>query len=140
GCPGGAAHRAAGRVSPPSPSSRPPGQGGSVPSTAPHAPAPGRPSRLRRPRPGEPGAMVDPSYRAFLTAGLEEYLDRTAPIVDPMVFDRIHVRSLTGEEVNLSFVGLDITSRQFARARAAKNSRWIAEKIEAAVQVAKDAG
>lgn len=84
--------------------------------------------------------MVDPSYRSFSPAGLEEYLDRTAPIVDPMVFDRIHVRSLTGEEVHLSFVGLDITSRQFARARDAKNSRWIAEKIEAAVQVAKDAG
>jgi acetylornithine/succinyldiaminopimelate/putrescine aminotransferase/predicted amino acid dehydrogenase len=84
--------------------------------------------------------MVDPSYRAFGREGLEEYLDRTAPIVEPMVFDRIHVQSLTGEEVHLSFVGLDLTSRQFARARDAKNSRWITEKIESAVQVAKEAG
>ncbi|HEY7037660.1 MAG TPA: aminotransferase class III-fold pyridoxal phosphate-dependent enzyme [Methylomirabilota bacterium] len=84
--------------------------------------------------------MVDPSYRAFDKDGLEEHLDRTAPIIDPMVFDRIHVRSLTGEEVHLSFVGLDLTSRQFARARDGKNSRWITEKIEKAVQAARDAG
>ncbi|HEX7785055.1 MAG TPA: aminotransferase class III-fold pyridoxal phosphate-dependent enzyme, partial [Methylomirabilota bacterium] len=83
--------------------------------------------------------LVDPSYRAFGPEGLERYLDRTAPIVDPMVFDRIHVRSLTGEEVHLSFVGLDITSRQFARARDVRNSRWITEKIEKAVQVAREA-
>jgi acetylornithine/succinyldiaminopimelate/putrescine aminotransferase/predicted amino acid dehydrogenase len=84
--------------------------------------------------------MVDPSYRAFGADRLEEYLDRTARVVEPIVFDRIHVRSRTGQEVHLSFVGLGLTSRQFARAREQGGSRWITEKIETAVQVAKAAG
>jgi predicted amino acid dehydrogenase len=50
------------------------------------------------------------------------------------------VRSPAGGEVHLSFIGLAATSRQFARALQHRDSRWVAEKVEAAVQVARDAG
>ena len=125
---------------------------GFAPGAAPDCPVAARPDTQQEPRTSQRVAfighllldehvtMVDPSYRAFGKEHLEEYLDRTARIVDPIVFDRIHVRSWTGDEVHLSFVGLDLTSRQFARARDEKNSRWITEKIETAVQVAKNAG
>jgi predicted amino acid dehydrogenase len=85
-------------------------------------------------------AMVDPSYEAFDKDDLEHYFDRTARAIDPAVFDRVHVRSRTGEEVHLAFVGLGLTSRQFARARDEGNVRWILDKIELAVQAAKNAG
>jgi len=84
--------------------------------------------------------IVDPSYRVFDKERLERYLDRAARVVDPIVFDRIHVRSKTGDEVHLSFVGLIIPSRHFTRAMHERDSQWITDKIETAVRVAKDAG
>ncbi|HYS19290.1 MAG TPA: aminotransferase class III-fold pyridoxal phosphate-dependent enzyme [Candidatus Binatia bacterium] len=88
----------------------------------------------------EHATLIDPSYRAFGKDRLEEYLDRTGKVVDPIVFDRVHVRSKTGDEVHLSFVGLLNPSRQFARAMHERDSRWITDKIETAVQIAKAAG
>jgi acetylornithine/succinyldiaminopimelate/putrescine aminotransferase/predicted amino acid dehydrogenase len=84
--------------------------------------------------------IVDPSYRAFGRERLAEYLDRAAKVVDPIVFDRIHVRSKTGDEVHLSFIGLISPSRHFARAMFERNSQWLTDKIETAVRVAKEAG
>jgi acetylornithine/succinyldiaminopimelate/putrescine aminotransferase/predicted amino acid dehydrogenase len=84
--------------------------------------------------------ILDPSYGALGKDRLEEYIDRTAGLIDPIVFDRIHVRSITGEEVHLSFIGMGVTSRQFARAMDERDTRWITDKIETAVRVAKDAG
>ena len=83
---------------------------------------------------------VDPSYRAFGKQTLESYLDRAAKVVDPIVFDRIHVRSKTGAEVHLSFIGLTSPTRHFARAMLERDSQWITDKIETAVRVARDAG
>jgi acetylornithine/succinyldiaminopimelate/putrescine aminotransferase/predicted amino acid dehydrogenase len=125
---------------------------GFTPGVAPAWPVAARPDVQQEPRTSrrvgfighllldEHVTMVDPSYRVFGDDRLQEYLDRTARLVDPIVFDRIHVRSRTGQEVHLSFVGLDLTSRQFARARDEGNSPWITEKIETAVQVARNAG
>ena len=84
--------------------------------------------------------IVDPSYRVFGKERLEKYLDQAAKVVDPIVFDRVHVRSKTGAEVHLSFVGLVIPSRHFTRAMHDRDSQWIADKIDTAVRVAKEAG
>lgn len=84
--------------------------------------------------------IVDPSYRAFGKDRLEKYLDRAAKVLDPIVFDRVHVRSTTGAEVHLSFVGLVLSSRHFARAMHERDSLWITDKIEKAVRVAQEAG
>jgi len=46
--------------------------------------------------------------------------------------DRIHVRSKTGDEVHLSFIGLVIPSRHFTRAMHERDSLWITDKLEAA--------
>jgi acetylornithine/succinyldiaminopimelate/putrescine aminotransferase/predicted amino acid dehydrogenase len=88
----------------------------------------------------EHATIVDPSYRAFSRQSLEACLDRAARVVDPIVFDRVHVRSKTGAEVHLSFIGLTSPSRHFARAMLERDSAWITDKIETAVGVAKDAG
>jgi acetylornithine/succinyldiaminopimelate/putrescine aminotransferase/predicted amino acid dehydrogenase len=84
--------------------------------------------------------LVDPSYRAFGRKTLEDYLDRAAKVVEPMVFDRVHVRSRTGAEVHLSFIGLTSPSRHFARAMLERDSLWLTHKVETAVRVAKEAG
>jgi len=83
---------------------------------------------------------IDPSYGAFDKEALQAYFDQTARIIEPLVFDRVHVRSKTGDEVHLSFVGLGITSRQFVRAMQERSTGWISGKIATAVQVAQDAG
>src|SRR5262249_48776750 len=54
----------------------------------------------------EHAVLVDPSYHTFGNERLKEYLDRTSMIIEPMIFDRLHVRSKTGDEVHLSFIGL----------------------------------
>jgi acetylornithine/succinyldiaminopimelate/putrescine aminotransferase/predicted amino acid dehydrogenase len=88
----------------------------------------------------EHATTIDPSYRVFGPERLEEFFDRTAKIIDPLVLDRLHVRSKTGDEVHLSFIGLGVTSRQFAHAMRQRSARWITDKIETAVQVAREAG
>jgi acetylornithine/succinyldiaminopimelate/putrescine aminotransferase/predicted amino acid dehydrogenase len=85
-------------------------------------------------------ALIDPSYGAFGAEALEAYLDQTVQVIDPLVLDRVHVRSKTGDEVHLSFIGLGVTSRQFVRAMQERSARWITDKIETAAQVARDAG
>jgi len=83
--------------------------------------------------------IVDPSYRAFArsvwsntSTGRED--GRAARL-------RSYPRSLEdGDEVHLSFIGLVIPSRHFTRAMHERDSLWITDKLEAAVQVAKEAG
>jgi acetylornithine/succinyldiaminopimelate/putrescine aminotransferase/predicted amino acid dehydrogenase len=84
--------------------------------------------------------LVDPSYQAFGKERLEQYLDRAAKIVDPIVFDRLNVRSTTGDDVHLSFIGLVIPSRHFTHAMRERESLWLTEKIEMAVRIAREAG
>jgi acetylornithine/succinyldiaminopimelate/putrescine aminotransferase/predicted amino acid dehydrogenase len=88
----------------------------------------------------EHARLVDPSYRRFGAARLEAYFDRAVKLVDPLILDRINVRSTTGAEVHLSFVGLGVTSRQFARAMEERNTRWLTDKVELGVRIARDAG
>ncbi len=83
---------------------------------------------------------IDPSYGTFDKDDLQAYFDQTAKIIEPLIFDRVHVRSKTGDEVHLSFVGLGITSRQFVRAMQERSTAWITDKIATAVRVARDAG
>ena len=87
----------------------------------------------------EHATFLEPSLSVLEPDELEEYLDNTARIIAPTIFDRLHVRSRTGDEVHLSFVGFNLTSRQIAHAMASRDYKWIHKKIEAAVELAKAA-
>lgn len=82
----------------------------------------------------------DPSLEVFDPDTLITFLDKVAGHTDPMIFDQVNVRSTTGDQVHLSFVGLNLTSRQIVNAMKSRNYRWIMDKIEDAVLLARDAG
>jgi acetylornithine/succinyldiaminopimelate/putrescine aminotransferase/predicted amino acid dehydrogenase len=88
----------------------------------------------------EHAVLWDPSLRGFEAGQLEAYLGRTSPITRPTIIDRVNVRSRTGDEVHLSMIGLNLTSRQMADAIRQHDSGSIMRKIEAAVTLAREEG
>ena len=84
--------------------------------------------------------ICEPSLKGFDSHELENYLDMSARMCSPTIFDQVNVRSRTGEEVHLSFIGLDLTSRQIMHAIKNRDSQWILRKIEQGVRLARDEG
>ncbi|HEX5726805.1 MAG TPA: aminotransferase class III-fold pyridoxal phosphate-dependent enzyme [Longimicrobiaceae bacterium] len=82
----------------------------------------------------------DPSLEPFGVEQVERQIYKTARVIGPSIYDQVHVRSETGEEVHFSFIGLYLTSAQFAEALEARDTDWIMEKVEAAVELARDEG
>jgi len=85
-------------------------------------------------------ALCDPSVSTIPEDLLDEYVSRTAPVVGPSVTDRINVRSITGDEVHIRFLGLNLTAPQIAQARLQRQLGGVREKIEAGAVLAKDLG
>jgi acetylornithine/succinyldiaminopimelate/putrescine aminotransferase/predicted amino acid dehydrogenase len=80
----------------------------------------------------------EPSLEGFGTQELEDYLDKSMRIISPTIFDRVNVRSRTGEEVHLSFIGMGLSSRQILHAMRNRDTQWIMRRIEEAVRLARD--
>lgn len=114
----------------------------------------GRPRALTRERPrthhrvafighcllAEHAQLWDASLHRLGANELGRYIEKISRVLGPTVFDQVNVRSITGDEVHLSFIGLCLTSGQIARARLQRDQAWIHEKIEAAVRLARDEG
>lgn len=111
-----------------------------------------QPSKLETPKTNRQVAFIghflsaqhvkqcDPSVSTFPDDMLDEYLSHTSPIVGPSITDRINVKSTTGEEVHIRFLGLNMTAQQISKERQQRNLGWIREKIEAAANLARDLG
>ena len=111
-----------------------------------------QPSRLEPPNTGKQVAFIghfltakhvalcDPSVSTFPEHMLGDYLSRTSPIVGPSVTDRLNVKSITGDEVHIRFIGLSLTALQISEQRQRRNLGWIREKIEAGATLARDLG
>lgn len=84
--------------------------------------------------------LWEPSLKSLLPSEIEAYMAKTARILGPAIFDRVNVRSRTGEEVHLSFVGIYLTARQIEQAFLGRDYNWITEKIEDGVVLARDEG
>ncbi len=82
----------------------------------------------------------DPSLKVFSGEELERYLEKAARVLSPKIFDRVHIRSRTGEELHLSCICLVLSSHQIERAFRGRDYEWIVEKIEEAVVLAREAG
>ncbi len=85
-------------------------------------------------------ALCEPSLAALDPELLEAYLAKTSSAMGPTILDGVHVRSQTGDEVHLSFIGFNLTSGQIKQAWQARQTDWIMDKIEAAVAMAKQQG
>jgi acetylornithine/succinyldiaminopimelate/putrescine aminotransferase/predicted amino acid dehydrogenase len=85
-------------------------------------------------------ALCEPSLARLGPQLLEAYLAKTSSIVGPTVLDTVNVLSQTGDEVHLSFIGFNLTSRQLEQACQTSQTKLIMDKIEAGVALAKQQG
>jgi predicted amino acid dehydrogenase len=88
----------------------------------------------------EHAPLWDPSLKALRTSEMEAYMARPSRILGPTVFEQLNVKSKTGEEVHFSYIALDLTPRQVLSAMQERDARWIMEKIEDSVVMAKEEG
>ncbi|MDJ0509313.1 MAG: aminotransferase class III-fold pyridoxal phosphate-dependent enzyme [Crocosphaera sp.] len=86
------------------------------------------------------GVLCDASLAALEPKLLEAYLAKTSSVMGPTVLDRVHVCSQTGDEVHLSFIGLNLTSQQIKQQLERRQTDSIMDKIESAVIMAKERG
>lgn len=77
---------------------------------------------------------------AALAPHLLEFMERPSGILQGSIYDQLHVRSVTGQEVHLSYIGLDLTPKQIMEGIYSRDTQWLMEKIENAVELARDHG
>ncbi len=82
----------------------------------------------------------DPSLEGLRRHDLQEYMARPSRVLKGVVFDQMNVRSRIGDEVHLSYIGLDLTPHQIVDAMKRRDTDWIMEKVENAVALARDEG
>jgi acetylornithine/succinyldiaminopimelate/putrescine aminotransferase/predicted amino acid dehydrogenase len=75
-----------------------------------------------------------------LAPHLREFMERPSGILQGSIYDQLHVQSITGAEVHLSYIGLDLTPKQIMEGIYARDTQWMMEKIENAVEQARDHG
>jgi len=87
----------------------------------------------------EHAILWDPSLIA-LAPHLLEFMERPSGILQGSIYDQLHVQSITGQEVHLSYIGLDLTPKQIMEGIYARDTQWMMDKIENAVEQARDCG
>lgn len=85
-------------------------------------------------------ADCDPSVSTFPSDMLGTYLSNTSAIVGASITDQINVKSITGDQVHIRFLGLNLTASQISDQRGKRNLAWIRGKVESAAQLAHDVG
>jgi acetylornithine/succinyldiaminopimelate/putrescine aminotransferase/predicted amino acid dehydrogenase len=84
--------------------------------------------------------VFDPSLASLPFDELESYLARSAQFIAPCVYDSVNVKSATGKEVHLRFVGLGITAGQIMDSMHNGRSKWVLEKVREGVELAAEEG
>jgi predicted amino acid dehydrogenase len=84
--------------------------------------------------------VFDPSLASLPFDELESYLARSAQFIAPCVYDSVNVKSATGAEVHLRFVGLGITAGQIMDAMHNGSSKWVLAKVREGVELAAEEG
>jgi len=75
-----------------------------------------------------------------LAPHLMEFMERPSNILQGSIYDQLNVKSITGEEVHLSYIGLDLTPKQIMEGIYTRDTQWMMDKIENAVEQARDYG
>lgn len=75
-----------------------------------------------------------------LAPHLLEFMEKPSGILQGSIYDQLHVQSITGQEVHLSYIGLDLTPKQIMEGIYARDTQWMMDKIENAVEQARDYG
>src|SRR5215469_6544029 len=67
-------------------------------------------------------------------------MERPSRILQGTIYDQLHVQSNAGGEVYLSYIGLDLTPKQIMEGIYSRDTQWMMDKIENAVELARDNG
>jgi acetylornithine/succinyldiaminopimelate/putrescine aminotransferase/predicted amino acid dehydrogenase len=93
------------------------------------------------------GHLLQPEHALLWDASLvslkhkmREFMEKPSRILQGTIYDQLHVQSVTGEEVHLSYIGLDLTPKQIMEGIYARDTQWMMDKIEDAVAQARDYG
>jgi acetylornithine/succinyldiaminopimelate/putrescine aminotransferase/predicted amino acid dehydrogenase len=93
------------------------------------------------------GHLLQPEHALLWDASLIslkhkllEFMEKPSRILMGTIFDQLNVQSITGEEVHLSYIGLDLTPKQIMEGIYARDTQWMMDKIEDAVMQARDYG
>jgi acetylornithine/succinyldiaminopimelate/putrescine aminotransferase/predicted amino acid dehydrogenase len=93
------------------------------------------------------GHLLQPEHAVLWDASLIalaphllEFMERPSHILQGSIYDQLHVQSITGQEVHLSYIGLDLTPKQIMEGIYARDTQWMMEKIENAVELARENG
>ncbi|OHD66286.1 MAG: hypothetical protein A2176_07285 [Spirochaetes bacterium RBG_13_51_14] len=88
------------------------------------------------------GHMIlwDKGYENFTVKQLDDYISKTYKLSAPQIYDRITVKSETGSEINLNFIGLYLNSDIISFHMLCKDTAFIKDKIDEAVKLAADSG
>jgi acetylornithine/succinyldiaminopimelate/putrescine aminotransferase/predicted amino acid dehydrogenase len=93
------------------------------------------------------GHLLQPEHAVLWDASLialaprlAEFMERPSHILQGSIYDQLHVQSTTGSEVHLSYIGLDLTPKQIMQGIYARDTQWMMDKIENAVELARENG
>lgn len=82
----------------------------------------------------------DPGLAAFSSEDCQRFLTRTQGLLEPFIVTRGEVRSLGGEVVNVTVIGLGYTARDATAALQAGETGWILRQLEKALDLARQLG
>lgn len=85
-------------------------------------------------------ALWDPALSVFDESESAELVKRIYPVAAPLVYNRITVKSLTGDTTQISMIGLAMASKQIYDAMVNRDITFIRNIIEQAVDMAREEG
>jgi predicted amino acid dehydrogenase len=71
---------------------------------------------------------------------LAAFMEKPSHILQGTIYDQLHVQSNAGGEVHLSYIGLDLTPKQIMDGIYSRDTQWMMDKIENAVELARENG
>ena len=93
------------------------------------------------------GHLLQPEHALLWDASLVslkhkllEFMEKPSRILQGAIYDQLNVQSITGEQVHLSYIGLDLTPKQIMEGIYTRDTQWMMDKIEDAVMQARDYG
>jgi hypothetical protein len=85
-------------------------------------------------------ALWDASLGVFDDRELAVFMEKPSGVLGPSLFEQLNVRSANGGAVHFNYYGLDLTPDQMIHAIRSRDVQWVHEKIEEAVEMARDEG
>ena len=82
----------------------------------------------------------DPGLAPFDADDCRAFLDRTRGLLEPFIVDRHEVKSVRGDIVSVTVIGIPFTAAQVAESHRTGQSSWAADLVERGVELARRLG